>query len=209
MSEAICGCFLVCYGLGCRYAHPGYATELFAKPIAPASTEVMGFTTLNPSCELFAPSRTMHNAVCYMSQHWTETKVLRIPATFIGAIVKLGGGVRGPDETGISLVGIERENGEPLFGEYRPIFAENENDFSFEIGRFGYLSRQAAGSTSPAMRCKFSSDEIDYIQSILIPFFSDVESLSNWMPFFLTKGRPLLGVKFTADWILNKANFSR
>ena len=132
-----------------------------------------------------------------------------IPSTFEGAIVKPGGGVRGPDETGISLVCVERKNGPPLFGEWDFIFAENGNDFGVELGRFGYPDRESAGSTSPYMRQKFSSEEIEYLKSILIPFFTEVESWKGWMPSALMRGGPLLGVRFASDWILDKQDFKR
>jgi hypothetical protein len=107
--------------------------------------------------------------------------------------------VRGPEETGISVLRMEAK-GAPVFFEMHLKFAANGNDFYVVIANFGIGDKTLAGSHSPLVQRKFSPAEIRSIKQRLEEYFSGPEE-KKFVPFSVGGGC-FLGVEFADRWIV-------
>jgi hypothetical protein len=89
--------------------------------------------------------------------------------SFANARVGFGGNARGVDEDSHDLIEIERTEGPLLFGEYRYLWAENQNDFDIEISSFGYVEPRDVGTLD--RRVAFSAAECEAIERLIRSFF--------------------------------------
>jgi hypothetical protein len=93
--------------------------------------------------------------------------------------------------------------GQPtLYGEWRPKFADNENDFDVEIVSVGYVNERYLGSALPVHRKKFSATAQSAIERLIRALFADQTAIAGVAPFTSKKGRFLDAVIFIPGWVL-------
>ena len=119
-----------------------------------------------------------------------------------GGNIRFAGFARGSDEAGHDTFEIQVPSRSALYGEFRPSFADNHNDFEIEIVSFGFLDQKNIGNTHPGSRQRFSAMEQDLIERLTTALFADPESRNGITPFTSKKGHFLGQVHFTPGWIL-------
>jgi hypothetical protein len=94
---------------------------------------------------------------------------------------------------------VELEHRPPLYGEWRPKWAKNGNDFNAEIMDFGLLDAGAAGLPAPNRRMAFSAEERLGIERMIRALFASADARAGTVPF---SGGNFLGtVTFLRGWI--------
>jgi hypothetical protein len=120
---------------------------------------------------------------------------------FANATIKFDGMVRGPDEYGIEMFLVETPNGLFWFeGSYN--YAAKGDDFTVTVRNFGLWHKEAAGSTTPHVRKKFSASEARSAEARLKAFFLGPKDNPGlpFSPFHLPETR-CVGVNFPKRWI--------
>ncbi len=118
--------------------------------------------------------------------------------------IAFGGPVRGSDELGHDSFRVQLLNRPVLYGEWRPIFKENGNDFNVEVVSFGYGSESNLGNPHPQARNRFSAAEQQSIERLFRSLVANLPARHGISPFSSTKGRFLGGVSFAQGWILRE-----
>ena len=116
------------------------------------------------------------------------------------------GNVRGADERGHDMLWIDLPGRPRLYGEYRQKFAENRNDFDFEIVSFGLTSPWNAGIPQPG-RLRLSAMERTAAERLIRTLLCAPEAAQarNGMHVFVSmKGVFLGGVEFRPGWVLEE-----
>jgi hypothetical protein len=121
--------------------------------------------------------------------------------------IRFAGGVRGVDEAGHDAFELSLSGAPALYGEWRPIFSENGNNFNVEIVNFGYTSRDNLGNPHPDARRKFSAHDVSSIRGLIEALFASEEARARVAPFSSKKNpRGYLGrVIFRPGWIHGEA----
>jgi hypothetical protein len=110
--------------------------------------------------------------------------------------------VRGWDEEPRDAFRVELPDRPTLYGEWRPEFVDNGNDFNVEIVSVGYASKSYLGSAYPAHRKKFSGPEQNIVEYLIRALFADQSVKLSITPFTSKKARFLGAVVFVPGWIL-------
>lgn len=105
------------------------------------------------------------------------------------------------DDGGADEFRIELPERNPLFGEWRPKWAQNEHDFDIEILSFGFGSKYNVRNPNQGAKNKLSSSEADIALSLIAQLFADTERRSHFPP-FTSKNAHFTGkVNFLPGWI--------
>jgi len=115
---------------------------------------------------------------------------------------RLAGTIRGGDEAGHFAFELRLDSLPALYGEWRPKFEANGNEFDVEIVSFGYLILENVSNPNPGARRKFSAEQIKVIQRLIATLFSSAEARKGTPPFTSKKGHFLGGVLFLPGWII-------
>ena len=99
---------------------------------------------------------------------------------------------------------IEFPEKQPLYGEWRPRFAENGIDFDIEVTTFGYVSKFNVRNPHPDARIRFSAQENLLIEQLVRALFADEIRRSGISPFTSKKARFVGGVTFLSGWIARR-----
>jgi hypothetical protein len=118
----------------------------------------------------------------------------------IGKIV-FDGVVRGGDEEGHCVFKVELPNRRVIYGEWKPVFIKNGNEFNVEIVCVGYASKFNVGNPHPRARLYFSPAEISNMEYLIQALFANSEARMQVAPFRSTKGVFLGGISFMPGWI--------
>jgi hypothetical protein len=110
--------------------------------------------------------------------------------------------VLGWDEEPRDAFRVELPDRPTLYGEWRPKFADNENDFDVEIVGVGYANVGYVGSPLLAHRKKFSAREQSAIEELIRALFADQTARAAIVPFSSKTARFLGVVIFAPGWIL-------
>jgi hypothetical protein len=74
--------------------------------------------------------------------------------------------------------------GQPLlYGEWRPRFARNGNDFDIDILDFGLIDPRDFGIPSPLRRLRFDRREHAFIEELVLALFANEEARNRQWPF--------------------------
>ena len=119
-----------------------------------------------------------------------------------GGTAQFAGSIRGVDDNGhdvfrVSLVGLPA-----MYGEWRPKFAENGNDFDIEIPGFGWGDKLNIANPAPTARIKCSATDIAKIMEAVSSLFSSKQATSQISPFTSRVGRFLGHLIFLPGWII-------
>ena len=105
------------------------------------------------------------------------------------------------DDEGVAEFRVELPGRKPMYGEWRPKFAEDGNDFDVEITTFGYGSKHNVRNPHPDARVRFTAQEQVAVQQLIRALFAD-ESRRAEISLFKAKGARFLGgVSFLPSWI--------
>jgi len=110
--------------------------------------------------------------------------------------------VLGWDEEPRDAFRVELPDQPTAYGEWRPKFADNENDFDVEILSVGYANVRYVGSSLSAHRKKFSAREQSAIEQLIRTLFADQTARGVIVPFSSKTARFLGAVIFAPGWIL-------
>jgi hypothetical protein len=110
--------------------------------------------------------------------------------------------VLGWDEEPRDAFRIELPGWPVTYGEWRPKFADNQNDFDVEIVSVGYINKGFLGSQLVNHRKKFSAQEQQVIEELVRNLFADRGARGDISPFSSKIGEFLGGVVFVPGWIL-------
>lgn len=87
-----------------------------------------------------------------------------------------------------------------VYGEWRPKWAKNGNDFDIEILDFGLFDASMAGA-SEANHQVYALRDSPVIEGLIRKLFASVEARSRISPFSSSKGRFRGGIEFLPGWI--------
>ena len=124
-----------------------------------------------------------------------------VTLSFDNGKVGFASSVRGVDDAGHDMFRIELPQRPILYGEWRPKWAENHNDFDIEILRFGYVDAGNVGNNHPGARRTCSSQERAVIVELVCALFSSVEARAGIAPFTSKKATFLGHIHFVPGWI--------
>jgi hypothetical protein len=116
-------------------------------------------------------------------------------------MIRSGGGMRGPDEMGLSVFILEID-GIVYYGVYDIKFEDDGNSFWIRISDFGYREKTAIGSRGIEFRARFSHEKAIEITRFVSKCFSEPSLIRSWYPSLL--GDPMTRpVEFSEDWIFS------
>jgi hypothetical protein len=152
---------------------------------------------------LLSTTHARHNARVYIgaSNMVMAAETMTNSASFANARVGFGGIGVGIDEEPHELIKIERTESPIVFGEYRFLDAENQNDFDIEVSSFGYIHHRDVGTLD--RRLTFSVAECEAIERLIRSFFANPDVFKKT---FLPPARYLGGLAFTPGWILRASD---
>jgi hypothetical protein len=105
------------------------------------------------------------------------------------------------DEKNHDLFAVQLSNRPLLFGEWRPKFAANGDDFDVEIVFFGLVDRRDAGMLLPARRVVVDQAERVVVEKLIRSLVSNAEAKAQTWPFNSSRARFLGRIEFLPDWI--------
>ena len=105
------------------------------------------------------------------------------------------------DEKNHDLFAVQLPNRPLLFGEWRPMFAANGDDFDVEIVFFGLVDRRDAGMLLPARRVVVDQAERVVVEKLVRSLISNAEAKAQTWPFNSSRARFLGRIEFLPDWI--------
>jgi hypothetical protein len=108
---------------------------------------------------------------------------------------------RGVDDRGHFAFELRLPSHPGLYGEYRPKFAENGNDYDVEIVNFGFVSRNNLGNPNVGARLRFSSQQREVIEDLIVALVSNPEAREGIPPFSSAKSHFLGRIHFLPGWI--------
>jgi hypothetical protein len=114
------------------------------------------------------------------------------------------GPVRGSDEWGHNAFELRLPSYPPLYGEFQPKWADNENDFDIEIVSFGFTDERNIANPNAGARRRFSLEQRSIIEGLIVALISSPEARTGISPFSSKKGRFLGHVYFRPDWIVGE-----
>jgi hypothetical protein len=88
-----------------------------------------------------------------------------------------------------------------LYGELRPVWASNGNDFDIEILNFGYASPTNVGNPHPGARRDFSALEREALEQMITNLLGRAEAQKHLL-FFKAPARFMGGIRFARGWIV-------
>jgi hypothetical protein len=118
------------------------------------------------------------------------------------------GPIRGGDEALHFVFELRLPSFPALYGEWRPKFEVNGNDFGVEIVSFGYVYRANVANPHPGARRRFSVEQQSIIQRLITALFSSAEAREGIAPFSSKKATFLGGVRFSPGWIILNGRLS-
>lgn len=121
---------------------------------------------------------------------------------FDGDRARFAGSVRGFDEAGHQVFQLRIGDSSPLYGEYRPKWADDKTDFDIEIVRFGFFDGAYVGSPYERGLQRFSVSEQSMIERLIRSLLNSKKAQKGTVPFSLITSRFLGGVHFLPGWIL-------
>jgi hypothetical protein len=105
------------------------------------------------------------------------------------------------DERDHDLFAVQLPGRPLLYGEWRPKFAKNGDDFDVEIVFFGLIDGRDAGIPLPARRVTVSRAERLVVEKLVLSLFSSVDAKARIFPFSSKRGKFLGQIDFLPDWI--------
>jgi hypothetical protein len=121
---------------------------------------------------------------------------------FPNGAARFAGIPRGADERGHFAFEIQLPSYPSLYGEYRPLWAENKNDYDIEIVSFGFSSRDDLGNPYVGARQRFSLQQRKIIEDLIVALVSSPEAQSEVPPFSPNGSRFLGRIHFLPGWII-------
>jgi hypothetical protein len=112
--------------------------------------------------------------------------------------------IRGWNEEPRHAFSVELAGQQTLYGIWRPVFAENGNDFDVEIVGFGWASRYSIGHPNQITRTKLSSAQFISVRELIISLFESIYARREIVPFSSKVAKFLDGIEFQKDWVLVK-----
>jgi hypothetical protein len=105
------------------------------------------------------------------------------------------------DDEGVNEFRVDLPERNPMYGEWRPKFAPNGNDFDVEIPTFGYGSKHNVRNPHPGARVRFTAQEQLAVEQLVRALFADEHRRIGIPPFTSKKARFLGGVSFLPGWV--------
>jgi hypothetical protein len=112
------------------------------------------------------------------------------------------GPIRGGDEAGHFVFELCLSSRTSLYGEWRPKWEANGNDFDVEIVSIGYPIRENVSNPHPGARQRFSAEQQNLIMRLITALFSSAEARKGIAPFTSKKATFLGHVRFSPGWII-------
>lgn len=132
------------------------------------------------------------------SPKWAATEMQEILQDYRAGFA---GSVRGVDEVGHHAFEVHLALSPEVYGEYRPKWAANKNDFDIEIVSFGFVDSKNPGNPSPTARRQFTDQQRKIVESLVKALFANPEARKGKPIFSSQKGCFLGGVHFLPGWI--------
>lgn len=114
-----------------------------------------------------------------------------------GGKIRFGESGRAWDERGHDMVVVQLPSQPLMFGEWRPRWAANQNDFDVDIVTFGFPRAFIVGSPDPKNRRTVTTSERLTIKELVRALFANAEA--GVSPFTSRKGKFLGHVHFLPD----------
>ena len=114
------------------------------------------------------------------------------------------GTVRHVQEYGACVFRIELPSRIALYGEWRPAYAVNGNDFDIVIVSFGYLDKETVSNGSYLM---FSEAERASAQRLIEALFRAEHLREKMFPFTVAKAKFLGGVSYAPGWVVIESEY--
>ena len=105
------------------------------------------------------------------------------------------------DERNHDLFLVQLSHRPLLYGEWRPRFARNGDDFDVEIVFFGLVDPRDAGMSLPARRVTVDQAERLVVEKLIRSLISNAEAKAQTWPFCSKRGKFLGRIDFLPDWI--------
>jgi hypothetical protein len=121
---------------------------------------------------------------------------------FQNATARLVGLVRGGDEAGHYVFELHLPPFPILYGEYRPRWADNQNDFDVDIVSFGFRSKDNVGNPNAGARQRFASEQRAVLETLITALFARPEARKGKPPFAAAEDHFLGHVRFVSGWII-------
>jgi hypothetical protein len=109
---------------------------------------------------------------------------------------------RGVDDRGHYAFELRLASYPSLYGEYRPKWAENGNDYDVEIVSFGFASPNNLGNPSAGARLRFSSQQRKITEGLIVALVSNPEARKGTAPFTSKKSHFRGHIHFLPGWII-------
>jgi hypothetical protein len=123
---------------------------------------------------------------------------------FRDGAARFRGPVRGSDEWGHDVFELRLLSYPPLYGEFQPKWADNENDFDIEIVSFGFTDERNIANPNVGARRRCSLEQRRIIEGLIVALILSPEARTGISPFSSKKGRFLGYVFFRPDWIVGE-----
>jgi hypothetical protein len=121
---------------------------------------------------------------------------------FPGGRARVAGTVRGgKDDGGHDTFEIQLGMHPGLYGELRPVWASNGNDFDIEILNFGYVDPRNVGNQHPDARRNFSALECEALEQMITNLLRRPEAQKDLL-FFKAPARFIGGIRFARGWVV-------
>jgi hypothetical protein len=100
-----------------------------------------------------------------------------------GGKIRFGESGRAWDERGHDMVVVQLPSQPLMFGEWRPRWAANQNDFDVDIVTFGFTRAFIVGSPDPKNRRTVTTSERLTIEELVRALFANAEAKAGVSPF--------------------------
>jgi len=105
------------------------------------------------------------------------------------------------DERNHDLFAVQLPARPLLYGEWRPKFAKNGDDFDVEVVFFGLIDPRDAGLPLPARRIAVNRDERLVVEKLIQSLISSADARAQRWPFNSRRAKFMGRIDFLEDWI--------
>jgi hypothetical protein len=110
--------------------------------------------------------------------------------------------IRGWNEEPQDAFSVELVGAQTLYGIWRPVFADNGNDFDVEVVGFGWADQYSIGNPNPITRTRLSSAQAAATRELIVTLFESIDARKKIVPFSSKVAKFLGRIEFQNDWVL-------